>query len=62
MINRSHVVHENIEAMSREEIAEQLQEIMGRAKDRMKDVTPMPELIELDDVPLADVSGDIAET
>jgi len=48
--------------MSREEIAEQLQEIMGRAKDRMKDVTPMPELIELDDVPLADVSGDIAET
>jgi len=62
MINRSHVVHENIEAMSREEIAEQLQEIMGRAKDRMKDVTPMPELIELDDVPLADVSEDIAET
>jgi hypothetical protein len=61
MVARSHVTHENIEAMSRDEIAEQLQEIMGRAKDRMKDVTPLPELIENDADSITCDSGEAAE-
>ena len=61
MVARSHVTHENIEAMSRDEIAEQLQEIMGRAKDRMKDVTPLPELIENDADSITCDSGEASE-
>ena len=49
MVARSHVTHENIETMSRDEIAEQLQEIMGRAKERMKDITPEQNMIEIED-------------
>ena len=49
MVARSHVTHENVEAMSRDEIAEQLQEIMGRAKERMKDITPEQNMIEIED-------------
>ena len=40
MVNRSHVTHENLDAMSREDIALKLQEFMDRAKTRMVDVTP----------------------
>jgi phage terminase small subunit len=61
MVARSHVTHENVDAMSREEIAEQLQEIMGRAKDRMKDVTPEQNMIELNADDIAYDSGEAAE-
>ena len=61
MVALSHVTHENIEAMSRDEIAEQLQEIMGRAKDHMKDVTPLPELIENDADSITCDSGEASE-
>ena len=40
MVNRSHVTVENIDAMTREDIALKLQEFMERAKDRMIDITP----------------------
>jgi len=40
MVARSHVTHENVENLTRDQIVEQLQEFMARAKDRMIDVTP----------------------
>ena len=61
MVARSHVTHENVESMSREEITQQLQEIMGRAKDRMKDVTPEQNMIELDADDITYDSGEAAE-
>tara|TARA_R110002153_G_scaffold39298_1_gene113307 strand:- start:73 stop:594 length:522 start_codon:yes stop_codon:yes gene_type:complete len=52
MVARSHVTHENVESLTREQIVEQLQEFMTRAKDRMIDVTPEqstaePEMIDI---------------
>lgn len=47
--------------MSREEITQQLQEIMGRAKDRMKDVTPEQNMIELNADDITYDSGEAAE-
>jgi hypothetical protein len=61
MVARSHVTHENVESMSREEITQQLQEIMVRAKDRMKDVTPEQNMIELDADDITYDSGEAAE-
>ena len=40
MVARSHVTHENVENLTRDQIVKQLQEFMNRAKDRMIDVTP----------------------
>ena len=40
MVNRSHVTHENIDSMSKEEIQNKLQEFVDRAKNRMIDITP----------------------
>ena len=40
MVARSHVTHEHVDNLSREQIVEQLQEFMDRAKNRMIDVTP----------------------
>lgn len=40
MVARSHVTHEHVDSMSREQIVQQLQEFMERAKNRMVDVTP----------------------
>ena len=40
MVARSHVTHEHVDNLSREQIVEQLQEFMERAKNRMVDVTP----------------------
>ena len=40
MVNRSHVTHENIDSMSKEEIQNKLQEFVERAKNRMIDITP----------------------
>jgi hypothetical protein len=52
MVARSHVTHENVENLTRDQIVEQLQEFMTRAKDRMIDVTPEqstaePEMIDI---------------
>tara|TARA_R110001592_G_scaffold323670_1_gene603092 strand:- start:10 stop:534 length:525 start_codon:yes stop_codon:yes gene_type:complete len=52
MVARSHVTHENVESLTRDEIVGQLQEFMERAKGRMIDVTPEqsptePELIDI---------------
>ena len=40
MVARSHVTHEHVDNLSREQIVDQLQEFMERAKNRMIDVTP----------------------
>ena len=40
MVNRSHVTHENIDSMSKEEIQNKLKEFVDRAKNRMIDITP----------------------
>jgi len=40
MVNRSHVTHEKIDSMDKDEITKKLQVIMDRAKSRMIDVTP----------------------
>ena len=40
MVARSHVTHENIDSMSKEEIQNKLQEFVDRAKNRMIDITP----------------------
>jgi hypothetical protein len=40
MVARSHVTHENVDNMTRDQIVKQLQDFMTRAKDRMIDVTP----------------------
>ena len=42
MVNRSHVTHEKIDSMDKDEITKKLQVIMDRAKSRMIDVTPEP--------------------
>ena len=40
LVTRQHITHENIDAMTKEEISEKLNELMQRAKDRMIDITP----------------------
>jgi len=53
MVARSHVTHEHVDNMSREQIVEQLQEFMERAKNRMIDVTPEENPIESEQIPVA---------
>ena len=53
MVARSHVTHEHVDNMSREQIVEQLQEFMQRAKNRMIDVTPAENPTEAEQIPVA---------
>jgi len=61
MVARSHVTHENIDSLSRDQIVEQLQEFMDRAKNRMKDVTPTEIPIEAEQIPVTADSESPAE-
>jgi len=56
MVARSHVTHEHVDNMSREQIVEQLQEFMQRAKNRMIDVTPSENPIESEQIPITEYS------
>jgi phage terminase small subunit len=56
MVARSHVTHEHVDNLSREQIVEQLQEFMERAKNRMIDVTPSENPIESEQIPITDCS------
>jgi len=58
MVARSHVTHEHVDNLSREQIVEQLQEFMQRAKDRMIDVTPEENPIEAETITIASDSQD----
>ena len=58
MVARSHVTHEHVDNLSREQIVEQLQEFMQRAKDRMIDVTPEENPIEAEALTIASDSQD----
>ena len=61
MVARSHVTHEHVDNLSREQIVEQLQEFMDRAKNRMIDVTPTENPTESEQIPITDCSGEAAE-
>ena len=61
MVARSHVTHENIESLTRDQIVEQLQEFMVRAKDRMIDVTPAENPTNDDIELIADCSENVVE-
>ena len=61
MVARSHVTHEHVDNMSREQIVQQLQEFMERAKNRMIDVTPAENPTESEQTPITDCSGEAAE-
>ena len=56
MVTRSHVTHEHVDNMSREQIVQQLQEFMERAKNRMIDVTPEQNAIEVNAEDITDCS------
>lgn len=45
LVNKSHVTHENVDAMSKEQILAKLQEVMAKAQDRMIDITPEEEAV-----------------
>lgn len=48
LVNKSHVTHENVENMDKEQIVQKLQQIMKKAQNRMIDVTPEePEHIQI---------------
>lgn len=40
MVDRKHITHENIGAMNRDQILEQLNSFIDKAKTRMIDITP----------------------
>jgi len=40
LVNKSHVTHENVEAMTKDQILAKLREVMEKAQSRMVDVTP----------------------
>ncbi len=61
MVARSHVTHEHVDNLSREQIVEQLQEFMDRAKNRMIDVTPVENPTEPEQNPITDYSQEAAE-
>lgn len=61
MVARSHVTHENVDAMSRDEITLKLQEVMDRAKSRMIDVTPEQNPTEDKEIPITDCNGEAVE-
>jgi len=58
MVARSHVTHENVDNLTRDQIIEQLQEFMQRAKDRMIDVTPAENPTESEQIPITDYNGE----
>ena len=43
LVNRTHVKHENVDAMTREQILDKLGDFMEIAQERMKDITPVPD-------------------
>ena len=43
LVNRTHVKHENVDAMTREQILDKLGSFMEIAQERMKDITPVPD-------------------
>ena len=61
MVARSHVTHENIDSLSRDQIVEQLQEFMDRAKNRMIDVTPTENPKNLEQIPVTENSESLVE-
>ena len=61
MVTRSHVTHEHVDNLSREQIVEQLQEFMDRAKNRMVDVTPTENPIEPEQNSIIDYNQEAAE-
>ena len=61
MVARSHVTHEHVDNLSRDQIVEQLQEFMERAKNRMIDVTPAENPTESEQIPITDCNGEAAE-
>jgi len=57
LVNKSHVTHENVDSMTKEQIIAKLREVMEKAQNRMVDVTPAePEqnIIGLEDRRLAE--------
>ena len=42
LVHKSHVKHENVDSMSREQILDKLGNFMKLAQERMKDITPIP--------------------
>jgi coenzyme F420-reducing hydrogenase delta subunit len=58
MVTRQHITHEHVDNMSREQIVEQLQEFMARAKNRMIDVTPEKKHEQIEDAELTEISED----
>ena len=61
MVARSHETHEHVDNLSREQIVEQLQEFMDRAKNRMIDVTPTENPTESEQNPITDYNQEAAE-
>jgi len=64
LVNRSHVKHENVDAMTREQILDKLGNFMEIAQQRMKDITPVPDITnqiaensEGDEVEILEQSG-----
>ena len=56
LVNKSHVTHENIENMDKNQILEKLKEVMEKAQNRMIDVTP-----EEINLPLTKLNGEPAQ-
>jgi phage terminase small subunit len=61
MVARSHVTHEHVDNLSREQIVEQLQEFMDRAKNRMIDVTPAENPTEPEQNPITNYNQEAVE-
>ena len=69
LVNRTHVKHENVDAMTREQILDKLGSFMEIAQERMKDITPVPdnpnliaENSEEDEVEVLEPSGSTEAT
>ena len=61
MVARSHVTHENVDNLTRDQIVEQLQGFfMDRAKDRMIDVTPAENPIKPEQIDITYDNGKAA--
>jgi len=58
MVARSHVTHESVDNLTRDQIVEQLQEFMDRAKNRMIDVTPEPNPIKPEQIDITYDNGE----
>jgi len=60
MVARSHVTHENVDNLTRDQIVEQLHEFMDRAKNRMIDVTPAENPIKPEQIDITYDNGKAA--